>query len=79
MHTPAHHEAPAACAGEALATVPPAPWNDLRWDLSTQQIWKLRAELMEQTKCMQDQVGSQKFKDVSYESTLKMLADVEMS
>lgn len=59
--------------------MPPAPWNYLRWDLSTQQIGKLTAELMDQTKCMQDQVGSQKFKDVSYESTLKILADVEMS
>lgn len=53
--------------------------NCLRWDLSAQQTGKLTAELMEQTKCMQGQVGSQKFKDVSYESTLKMLADVEMS
>lgn len=36
-------------------------------------------ELMEQTKRVYDQVGSQKFEDVSYESTLKALADVEVS
>lgn len=34
---------------------------------------------MEQTQCMYDQVGSLKFKDVSYKSTLKMLPDVEVS
>lgn len=34
---------------------------------------------MEQTKHIQDQVGSQKFKDMSYESTFKVLADVKMS
>lgn len=34
---------------------------------------------MEQTKCVYDQVGSLKFKDMSYKSTHKMLADVEIS
>lgn len=53
--------------------------NYLRWDLSAQQIGQLTAELMEQTKRVYDQVGSLKFEDVSYESTLKALADVEVS
>lgn len=53
--------------------------NYLRWDLSAQQIGELTMELMEQTKRVYDQVGSQKFEDVSYESTLKALADVEVS
>lgn len=53
--------------------------NYLRWDLSAQQIAELTAELMEQTKGVYDQVGSLEFEDVSYESTLKALADVEVS
>lgn len=53
--------------------------NYLRWDLSAQQIGELTMELMEETKHVYDQVGSQKFEDVSYESTLKALADVEVS
>lgn len=53
--------------------------NYLRWDLSAQQIAELTTELMEQTKRVYDQVGSLKFEDVSYESTLKALADVEVS
>lgn len=71
---------PAACAGDALDTAAPCSVvNYLRWDLSAQQIVELTAELMEQTKRVYDQVGSQKFEDVSYENTLKALADVEVS
>lgn len=51
----------------------------MRWDLSAQQIAELTTELMEQTKRVYDQVGSLKFEDVSYESTLKALADVEVT
>lgn len=70
----------AACAGDALDTAAPCSMvNYLRWDLSAQQIVELTAELMEQTKHVYDQVGSQKFEDVSYENTLKALADVEVS
>lgn len=53
--------------------------NHLRWDLSAQQIGELTAELMEQTKRVYDRVGSQTREDVSYESTLKALADVEVT
>ena len=70
----------AACAGDALDTAARCSVvNYLRWDLSSQQIVELTAELMEQTKHVYDQVGSQKFEDVSYENTLKALADVEVS
>ncbi|KAG3280761.1 thimet oligopeptidase [Ictidomys tridecemlineatus] len=71
---------PAACAGDVLDTATPCSVvNYLRWDLSAQQIEVLTKELIEQTKHVYDQVGSQKFEDVSYESTLKALADVEVS
>ncbi|XP_032250675.1 thimet oligopeptidase isoform X4 [Phoca vitulina] len=71
---------PAACAGDAPDTAAPCSvGNYLRWDLSAQQIGELTVELIEQTKRVYDQVGSQKFEDVSYESTLKALADVEVS
>lgn len=69
-----------ACAGDAPDTAAPCSvGNYLRWDLSAQQIGELTVELIEQTKRVYDQVGSQKFEDVSYESTLKALADVEVS
>lgn len=69
-----------ACTADVLDKAAPCSVvNYLRWDLSAQQIAELTAELMEQTKCVYDQVGSLKFEDVSYESTLKALADVEVS
>ncbi|KAI5227007.1 thimet oligopeptidase [Manis pentadactyla] len=71
---------PAACAGDALdAAASSSVVNYLRWDLSAQRIGELTAELIQQTKRVYDQVGSQKFEDVSYESTLKALADVEVT
>ncbi|XP_076775455.1 thimet oligopeptidase [Arvicanthis niloticus] len=71
---------PAACAGDVVDAAPPcSSVNLLRWDLSAQQIRALTTQLIEETKCVYDRVGAQDFKDVSYESTLKALADVEVT
>ncbi|KAG8519132.1 Thimet oligopeptidase [Galemys pyrenaicus] len=71
---------PAVCAGDNPEVATPCSVvNYLRWDLSAQQIGELTTQLIEQTKRVYDQVGAQKFEDVSYESTLKALADVEVS
>ncbi|XP_006869118.1 PREDICTED: thimet oligopeptidase [Chrysochloris asiatica] len=72
---------PADRAGEVLdaAASPCSVENHLRWDLNAEQIQALTRELMEKTKHVYDQVGAQAFEDVSYESTLKALADVEVS
>lgn len=71
---------PAACAGDVVDAASPASTvNHLRWDLSAQQIRALTTQLIEQTKCVYDRVGAQNFEDVSYESTLKALADVEVT
>lgn len=67
-----------ACTGDAPDTDADAV-NFLRWDLSVQQIRELTAQLIEQTKRVYDEVGAQHREDVSYESTLKALADVEVA
>lgn len=61
------------------AASPCSKVNHLRWDLSAQQIQALTTELIEQTKRVYDRVGAQDFEEVSYESTLKALADVEVT
>ncbi|XP_044541279.1 thimet oligopeptidase [Gracilinanus agilis] len=67
------------CAGDVLDNVSPCSVaNHLRWDLTAGQIENLTNELIEKTKHVYDQVGSQEFEEVSYESTLKALADVEV-
>ncbi|KAB0391044.1 hypothetical protein E2I00_006614, partial [Balaenoptera physalus] len=68
------------CAGDALDVAAPcSAVNYLRWDLSAQQIGELTTKLIEETKRVYDHVGSQELQDVSYENTLKALADVEVS
>lgn len=52
--------------------------NQLRWDLTAEQIENMAAELTERTKLVYDRVGSQEQGEVSYENTLKALADVEV-
>ncbi|CAM5126182.1 unnamed protein product [Natator depressus] len=53
------------------------PVNRLRWDLTAEQIENMTVELLERTKQVYDRVGSQEQGEVSYENTLKALADVE--
>lgn len=52
--------------------------NLLRWDLTAEQIEAMAAELTESTKLVYDRVGAQERGEVSYENTLKALADVEV-
>ncbi|NWH78237.1 THOP1 oligopeptidase, partial [Piaya cayana] len=52
--------------------------NQLRWDLTAEQIEAMATELTERTKLVYDRVGSQEQGEVSYENTLKALADVEV-
>ncbi|XP_034564240.1 thimet oligopeptidase [Notolabrus celidotus] len=52
--------------------------NRLRWDLSPEQIQQLSDELIANTKTVYDRVGALELSSVSFENTLKALADVEV-
>ena len=52
--------------------------NRLRWDLTPDQIDQLSDELISKTKMVYDSVGSLELTSVTYENTLKALADVEV-
>ncbi|KAK2874009.1 hypothetical protein QQF64_004068 [Cirrhinus molitorella] len=52
--------------------------NRLRWDLTPDKIQQLTEELTAKTKKVYDMVGALDLASVSYENTLKALADVEV-
>ncbi|XP_064187445.1 thimet oligopeptidase isoform X2 [Anguilla rostrata] len=52
--------------------------NLLRWDLTPDQIHQLADELITKTKLVYDSVGALELASVTYDNTLKALADVEV-
>eukprot|EP00064_Thunnus_orientalis_P023980 superscaffoldBa00009679_g24245 len=58
--------------------VPVCSVNRLRWDLSPERIQQLTDELVTNTKKVYDRVGSLELDGVTFENTLKALADVEV-
>ncbi|XP_022614790.1 thimet oligopeptidase [Seriola dumerili] len=58
--------------------VPVCSENRLRWDLNPEQIQQLSDELIINTKKVYDRVGALDLDGVTFENTLKALADVEV-
>lgn len=52
--------------------------NQLRWDLTPEEIKQLSDELITKTKTVFDLVGALDLDSVTFENTLKALADVEV-
>lgn len=69
-----------AVPGEVVfgSQVPVCSENRLRWDLNPKQIEQLSDELIASTKMVYDSVGALDLDSVTFENTLKALADVEV-
>lgn len=57
---------------------PKSDENRLRWDLSPEEIRSMTCKLIEKTKRVYDVVGGLDLSGVTYDNTLKTLADVEV-
>lgn len=57
---------------------PKSDENRLRWDLSPEEIRSMTCKLIEKTKRVYDVVGALDLSGVTYDNTLKTLADVEV-
>lgn len=60
------------------SSVPVCSENRLRWDLDPEQIQQLCDKLIADTKKVYDLVGALDLGEVTFENTLKALADVEV-
>lgn len=67
-----------APTGHLMELPPKSDENRLRWDLSPEEIRSMTCKLIEKTKRVYDVVGALDLSGVTYDNTLKTLADVEV-
>lgn len=67
-----------APTGHLMELPPKSDENRLRWDLSPEEIRSMTCKLIEKTKRVYDVVGGLDLSGVTYDNTLKTLADVEV-
>lgn len=67
-----------APTGHLMELPPKSDENRLRWDLSPEDIRSMTCKLIEKTKRVYDVVGGLDLSGVTYDNTLKTLADVEV-
>lgn len=67
-----------APTGHLMELPPKSDENRLHWDLSPEEIRSMTCKLIEKTKRVYDVVGALDLSGVTYDNTLKTLADVEV-